>query len=520
MRALAFVIVLLSALFGADAAHAHASLIGSEPADRGMVASSPQVLRLMFNEPVSPLSMRLVTTDSDALDLADITAADATLTIRLPQVLPQGTHLLSWRVVSADGHPVGGSVTFSVGRVTEAPAVTASVAPRGPLWMARLGLYLGLFIGIGGVFYAAFIARAPLAGGARSIVGGVIGFGLSAAALSIGLQGVDALGEPLSVLRQTRTWLAGLSTAYGMTASVALLSLMLAAMALRAKTPSRVLATLALLGAGFAIAASGHAASAEQRWLMPPTVFVHVVCIVFWIGALLPLTAALRRRAWPELSRFSRVIPWPVSALIVSGVWLAVVQVRQLDALWSTAYGLVLSAKLAALVVLFALAISNRRMTADVLQGNAVAARKMARSIRAEIAVVVVILGLVAGWRFTPPPRSLIAAAEAPVQFHIHAGKAMADIKAERRRDGARVFQITLLNDQFGPLQAKEVTLILRKPEAGIEPLRFQASHVEETIWRVDGVRLPLSGRWRAQVDVLVSDFEKVTIEDDVDLPR
>ena len=35
-----------------------------------------------------------------------------------------------------------------------------------------------------------------------------------------------------------------------------------------------------------------------------------------------------------------------------------------------------------------------------------------------------------------------------------------------------------------------------------------------------DGVRLPLSGRWRVQIDILVSDFEKISIEDDVDLPR
>ena len=275
-----------------------------------------------------------------------------------------------------------------------------------------------------------------------------------------------------------------------------------------------------LFRSGVAVAASGHAASAEPRWLMRPTVFAHVVCLVLWIGALVPLVAALKRRAWPELARFSRMIPWPVAALLASGVWLAVVQVRQVDALWTTAYGLVLSAKLAALVVLFALAVRNRRLTPDVLQGNAAAARRLVRSIRAEIAIVFVILALVACWRFTPPPRSLIVAAQAPAQFHIHAAQAMADVKAELRRDGARAFQIVLLNAEFGPLEAKEVTLILRKPDAGVEPLRYPAAHVEATIWRADGVRLPLSGRWRVQIDILVSDFEKISIEDDVDLPR
>ena len=32
-----------------------------------------------------------------------------------PREWRRGTHVLSWRVISADGHPVGGSVMFSVG---------------------------------------------------------------------------------------------------------------------------------------------------------------------------------------------------------------------------------------------------------------------------------------------------------------------------------------------------------------------------------------------------------------------
>ena len=169
MRALAFAFALFAALGSADAALAHASLVGSEPADRAMVAESPQVLRLSFNEPVSPLTLRLVTADGGVLDLAEVAAADATLTVRLPRPLPQGTHLLSWRVTSADGHPVGGSIVFSVGRATAAPALSVSGLPRWPLWLAKLGLYAGLFMGIGGVFYAAWIGRAPLSNGARPI---------------------------------------------------------------------------------------------------------------------------------------------------------------------------------------------------------------------------------------------------------------------------------------------------------------------------------------------------------------
>ena len=207
-------------------------------------------------------------------------------------------------------------------------------------------------------------------------------------------------------------------------------------------------------------------------------------------------------------------------ALVASGTVLAVIQLRRFDALWTTDYGLVLSAKLTAVLVLLALAAVNRyALTPRIADVDGAAARHLAGSTAAELLIALLALGLVAFWRFTPPPRALLANAVAPVHAHIHADKAMADIKIERAQAGSRQLTVTVLDGQFGPLVAKEVTLLLVKPSAGIEPLRMSAAHVEGTTWRVDNVSIPLSGRWTVGVEVLVSDFEKVTIEDDVDLP-
>ena len=58
---------------------------------------------------------------------------------------------------------------------------------------------------------------------------------------------------------------------------------------------SRALLSLtALLGVGLALALSGHASNAAPQWLTRPSVFVHVVCVAFWVGALLPLIAAVQ----------------------------------------------------------------------------------------------------------------------------------------------------------------------------------------------------------------------------------
>src|SRR5262249_44453147 len=103
---------------------------------------------------------------------------------------------------------------------------------------------------------------------------------------------------------------------------------------------------------------------------------------------------------------------------------------------------------------------------------------------------------------------------------HIHSDKAMADLTIEPAGDSGRQITVTVLDGQFGPLLAKKVTLVLAKPEAGIEPLRLPATHVESTIWRIDRVHLPMLGGWRVRVEILVNDFEKVPLEDRMHLFR
>ena len=54
----------------------------------------------------------------------------------------------------------------------------------------------------------------------------------------------------------------------------------------------------------------------------------------------------------------------------------------------------------------------------------------------------------------------------------------------------------------------------------GIEPMRREAINEADVTWRIDDLRIPLAGRWRVRVEILVSDFEKVALEEDVELPR
>lgn len=522
----------LAIVVQATAALAHATLVKAEPADGAVVASPPSVLRLTFNEPVTPLAIRLIGPDGRAAMLGGVSAADAGIAIAVP-TLQNGTHVLSWRVVSADGHPVGGALVFSIGAPSAQPpaGVEAAGDPavRAGLWAAKLAIYLGLAIGIGGAFFRAWIA-APLADGVMPlreadpwIVTWLIA-GLAATALSVGLQGLDASELPLQQIGRRAAWETGLETAYGPTAILAAFALFAAVFASQATSRrlGRVLSLVALLGLGVALALSGHASNAEPRVISRPVVFVHAVCMAFWVGSLLPLRVALRhgRPGDETLKRFSRAIPVPLALLAASGLWLAAVQLGRLDALWTTDYGRVLFGKLVLVALLLMLAAINRyglvpRFHAE---GTA-AARRLRLTIGAELMIAVAILALVALWRFTPPPRSLAAADTASI--HLHGDKTMAQIEIVRDRAGRATAQVQVLDGEFRPLAAKEVTLVLANPAAGIEPMRRPGVRADgDGIWRVDDVRIPVAGRWNIRVEVLIDDFEQATVGDSVTLPR
>jgi copper transport protein len=522
MRGIALLAAILMALSGPRAALAHASLIQSEPADKAVVAQPPPKLSLTFNEPVSPLVLRLVHPSGEVVELKDVAASGTTIAVEPPSGLLRGTHLLSWRVMSADGHPVGGALTFSVGQPSAAPALRmdSDIRLRGAIWLARFVLYLGLFVGIGGAFYCCWVAASPPSEWVRTAVTIALGCGLAAALVSVGLQGIDVLGLRLSDIRELPIWGSGLASAYGLTVCIAVPALVLGLASVSARGPlTRLYSGLAVTGVGLALAASGHAATAGPALATRPAVFLHGVSVAFWFGALLPLAAALDAGdGRSELARFSKAIPLALLVLVVSGILLAIVQLRQLDALWTTNYGLISLGKFVAVCALLAFGGVNRWLTPRVIEENTKSAWRLVQSIQAELTIIAVILGLVACWRFTPPPRSLLAAAAQPIHAHIHTGRAMADLQIEPAGAAGRQITLSLLDGEFRPLTAKEVQLVLSKPEAGIEPLRLPATHIEEATWRIDDVQLPISGHLMARVEILVSDFEKISIEDEIEL--
>jgi copper transport protein len=342
--------------------------------------------------------------------------------------------------------------------------------------------------------------------------------GLVATVVSIPLQGLDALAEPLRDVLQPRVWSAGFGTSWGLTAVLAAATLVagLLALGFDKQAATRPLALLAFVGVGLALVASGHASTAEPRFATIPAVFLHGVCVAFWIGALLPLTTAVRAGDRLALERFSRLIPVPLFLLIASGIVLAFFQLDRLDALWTTNYGRVLSIKIAIVIALLALGALNRYALVPRLARSDT--RRLVAVIATEFALAVAILGLVGLWRFMPPPVAL-AAAETTF-IHFHSERAMAQIGVSPVRDHGASISVAVTDADEHPIAAKEVELVIWNPGAGIEPIRRSAISEGGGAWRIAGLRIPVAGVWRMRVEILIGDFDKVMLEDNVELPR
>jgi copper transport protein len=520
-RLIAGLAALLVVLGLATGASAHASLVSVEPADGSVLSTQPKVVELRFNEVVTPAVVNLIDAAGRVRGDAIVHAAGEAIVIDVPENLPRGTQVVSYRVISADGHPVGGSMLFSIGAVTAAAKIPKNDGTVDVLiWLARVGVYLGLLAGVGGVFFVTWIGE--MRAGADVINAALI-VGLASAAASLGLQGLDALDIPLHDLSLAAPWQAAFATSLGPSLLIAAVAMVAAIVALQAQSAgtARALSALALAGVGLSLTVTGHAATAPPQWMTRPAVFLHGVGAAFWIGALTPLAAMVRRPGKGLLAvviRFSRIAVAVVVALVLTGLALAVVQLQSFGALIESKYGIILSIKLALVAILLCLAALNRFLLTPALASDPLNTRPLLRSILTECIVALAILSVVAGWRFTPPPRAL-AAAVTPLALHIHTDAAMFQVLVSPGMVGADSFLLQLMNGDASPLAAKEATLTLSLPERGIEPMERPATLGPDGYWHVRDVLLPYPGRWHVRIDALVTDFQKITLEDDIDVP-
>ena len=506
---------LIAALLAGGGAQAHTQLVAATPPANAVVADAPADVVLEFSEPVQALPARWFPANGGAPIEATPRVEGARLAFPVPAGLGAGTQTLSWRVVSADGHPVGGSYVFSIGAQSE--VVQRPVATR-PDWAAAAGrwaLTVSLVFGVGGAVFVRLVdRRATRADWSRRLALGAAIAAPPAAMLALGLHGADLLGVSVGTLASVAPWSAGFASPFGGTALASILAAVAAVIALRRGGPPHwAWAAWGLAAVSFAL--FGHAATAPPRGMTTPATALHAAAFIFWIGALPGLAERAAQGGGdlvPTLRRFSELAIPLVAGLVLSGAVLAVVQVARPAALVNTSYGRLLTAKLVLVALLLVLAAINRfRLTPAVARGMARATTTLRRSVGAEIALGLMILALASGFRMTPPPRELDAG-PAELHLHLHEGGTMAEVVLRPGRAGANAVEIALQDAAMAPLEPMKVEIAFANPDQGVEPIRLEAVR-DGPRWRAGPVQLPYGGDWTLRLEVLISDFDQKTLE-------
>ena len=438
----------------------------SQPSRGDQVSRAPERVVLRFDEPVEVAfgSVRVYDAHGDRVDSGSTQhpggSGDA-VAVDLRRGLGDGVYTVTYRVISADSHPVAGGFTFTVGAGGAAP--TSSVADlidagrAGPVTEAAFGVvralsYLAIALAAGGLVFVLAVWRPALSQPAlgRARPGTTRAHAFAARARTIGLvaASVGAVCSALGLVLQgatagaTSVWGAFdlnvlgdvIGTRFGTVWSLRLVAFAvfgtLIALTGLDSEPRLRPASVAVAGALAAFlcltpALAGHASTVDPSAVLVPANFVHVSAMSVWVGGvatlLLAVPAATRRLESRErtpllaftVTRFSSVAILAVAALVASGIAQAIPELESLSDFTETAFGRALLAKIVLLLLLLALGAWNRQRARPRLAR--LAARHeppgetgalLRRSLRAEALLMVAVLGVAAALVSYPPPSS------------------------------------------------------------------------------------------------------------------
>jgi copper transport protein len=546
--------IVIAALFGvalasAAPASAHATVVSSSPADGSRLERAPGEVVITFDEPVGigGIGYLHVTNGSGApVDVGGAFHPDgaaAKVAQRLESGLGDGTYTASYRVTSADSHPVAGSIRFVVGHGrlvmgTESASNAVNGFTGGLDDVARWVGYAGLAL-LGGSWLLFTVW--PQGRDERRVRRLVwTGWGALAAGTiaNLALQGPYTAGSGPSALSNTDLLDATLHTNLGTVLCLRLLLLaglgLFFERSLRSgarRGESDYIAAVVALGLAATFAAVGHA-----TWLSMVLDGLHVLAMATWLGGLVMLLVGLLPRNNPDELRavlpvFSTVAFGCVTTLALTGAYAAWRGIGSIHAVFGTTYGLLVLAKIALFVGLLAVANLSRRnvrrrtvayaMSADVedepiTEDPGIQRELLRRSVLVEATLGVVVLAVTAVLVAEPRgPEALAAQYRNPTSATTSlGGSASVTVTVDPALHGP----VDVMVDVHGMPHAS-VTATATQHDAEIGPLTIKltrvARHGDDSEFDAT-TTLPAAGDW--DFDLVVSTSELNAIAADVNL--
>ncbi|MEU8001909.1 copper resistance protein CopC [Catellatospora sp. NPDC049111] len=513
-------------------AYAHANLTSTDPAEGAVLQTSPDRILFTFDEAVRgvPGGVQVFGPQGEPV-AATPTVEGSELAVALAAPLGNGTTVITWRVVSDDGHPISGALTFSVGApspVTTPPPSDQNSIPEVPwtLTLVRVVGYAGLLLATGLVVFAALFLPADGVDRPRRRLAALARTAAAVAATAwlatLPITAVYLLGGGPALLGEAATWSSLPPTEYAVAATV-VGGLALAAALLGPASASRRRRLTAAAAAALAVTAPalvGHTRAASPELLVIGADALHLLAGGIWLGGLaglaltLPALSGHGTAAAETLARFSTAAAGVLAALVATGSLLAWRILGSWTGLVDTGYGRLVLAKIAIVLAAVAIAAWNRWKLLPRLQraanrtGRQEHSRPVVRATAIEGAILAVAL-IVTGFLVdTSPERDTRPASASQANPDSHT-TTLGDITVRA---------------SLTPLTRGSNTITLRLSTAAGEPTEGVAPPVvrltsdgaalgDIPLTQVSAgfytaqVMLPVAGTWRMQVSLRVSQF-------------
>ena len=529
----AALVALAIVVLGGAPASAHAELVETDPAEGAVVEVAPETVTLTFNEPVRLTSQEIAVYDAQGEPVASSAGASGEeVRVDLPGAaeLADGTYVVSWNVLSGDGHPIAGALTFSVG----APSATVAPPPEPETSSAVVTVtrdiatavtLLGLLVAAGLALFLALVLPRSWAGTdvrrrlrrlmTYAALAGAAGAVLQVPLASVYGQGLELTGvltsfDPAAVVNEL------------LAAACVLVGLAVAVRAATDAPPDRRAGWL--LGGGALVALVGPSVVGHSRAFAPSPLLIaadvlHVTAGAVWLGGLVGLVLALRALSGREvlaaqtLARFSTLAGGVLVAVAASGTFLGWRILGSWSGLVETSYGWLLLTKVAIALAVAGLGGWNRWRVLPSVRAAAGfgdrerAAAAVTRTLRVEAVLLVVLVG-VTGFLVNQSPRPApVAAASGTTGV----GAATAgDLRVLAVMDPLRTGANTLLvqvQDASGEPYDPPSNPVVSLGTEGLDIGEVTLTPIGAGTYRGEVV-VPRPGTWEVQVSIRLSRFD------------
>ena len=548
---------------------AHAVLELTEPVDGAVLAVAPNRVVMGFDETVEiPLgSVAVYNSAGHRVDQGlpyHPGGRASQVATSLPSGLRPGGYVVTWRVISADSHPVHGAFTFQVGAGGSATATQREAAGllNAQQGSRTVGIVFGVDRAVGYMSIAVLVGagllltRAWPAGlddpAVRRLVWTFYLVGIITTAGGVVLQGAYGAALPLASAVKPAVVSSVLATRFGklylartiiLVAGVGPLLWILTKRRRPGRLPRWWPPSAALVAVAVLVtpALADHASTGSLVPLSITFDLVHLSAVSIWVGGLTLLaTIGLNRRHDPRViadvvPRFSQWALASVLAITLSGGFAAWRQIGSVRNVTTTTYGRLVLAKTLIFATVVLVATLSRRLThgnlavplpprptrratttaaprlspgpgaapahpGPVLGRPAARSRRLRRPMSVELTLAAVALSLAAVLVNVQPARQAV---NQPLSSEVRAGpNVLVDLVVDDNRAGPNTLHLYTLSPAGTQLAVPEIDATLSQPGRGINGLDVNLHAAGPGHFISSGLNLPIPGAWTLRLTV------------------